>query len=100
MSPQESEELEKLVRLRKNLRLAGLNIKPDPPFSKEVIIESNTTKISEDPSDTRETKQNQDKGSGNGLTHKVVEDTQLGGSYDIKALANDKTTKSQLNKRR
>jgi len=100
ISPQESEELNKLIRRRKNLRLQSLNIKPEAGSTIEVPMESNTRKISEDSDDTRETKQNQDKRSGNGLTHKMVEDAQLDGSNDIKALPKDKTPKSQPNKRR
>lgn len=63
-------------------------------------MESNTTKVSEDPSDIRETKKNCDVASGNVMSNKVGEDKLLDSRNDIKALSQDKTPKPILNKRR
>jgi len=100
ITAKKSEELEKLVRRRKHLRLESLNIKPDARSSKEVQMESNTTKTSEDPGHVQETKKNHDELNGSAVTQKVGEGGQLDGSDDTKASSKDKTPKSLQNKRR
>jgi len=63
-------------------------------------MEINTTKVSEDPVNIRETMQNNEETSGNVMTHEVGEDTQLNSSKDAKAPSKDETPKSLQSKKR